>query len=89
MMIYDIMDKPAEDVKQAVRGHFYKQKDIKDERVINMLLETGYYHLEDTLLQHKQKTHLMQILEGMDGGDVEVKNLSKDSTVNEQFMRGF
>lgn len=88
-MIYDIMDKPAEDIKKAIRGHFYKHKDIKDERVINMLLETGYYHLEDTLLQYKQKTHLMQLLEGYNASDLEVKTLNKESSADEQFLRGF
>ena len=89
MMIYDIMDKPEADVKKAIRSHFYQHKDIKDERVINMLIETGYYHLEDTLQQHKQKNHLMNLLDGLDGYDKDKKTLSKDSNIDEQFYRAF
>ncbi|CAB9509578.1 expressed unknown protein [Seminavis robusta] len=89
MMIYDIMDKPVADVRKAIRNHFYKNATLKDERVINMLLETGYYHLEDTLLQHKQKNHLLNLLDGFDGNDIEVKNISRDSTVDEVFYRAF
>jgi Complex 1 protein (LYR family) len=89
MMIYDIMDKPVEDVRKSIRNHFYKHKDIKDERVINMLLETGYYHLEDTLLQHKQKNHLLNLLDGTEGGDLTKKTLTKNSSPDEQFYRGF
>ena len=89
MMIYDIMDKPVPDVRRAIRNHFYKYQHIQDDRVINMLLETGYYHLEDTLQQHKQKNHLMNMLDGYDGNDVEIKNLTKQSTTDEVFYRGF
>ena len=88
MMIYDIMDRPEEEVRESIRNHFYKHKDIKDERVINMLLETGYYHLEDTLLQHKQKNHLLNLLYGTEGGDLDKKTLTKAATVDEQFYRG-
>ena len=87
MMIYDIMEKPLPDVKKAIRSHFYNHKDIKDERVINMLLETGYYHLEDTLLQHKQKNHVLNLLDGLDGNDMTVKTVSRDSSIDAQFYR--
>lgn len=87
MMIYDIMDKPVGDVKKAIRSHFYKHNDIKDERVINMLLETGYYHLEDTLQQHKQKNHLLNLLDGTEGGDLNKKTLTKEASIEEQFYR--
>jgi len=51
-----------------------------------MLLETGYYHLEDTLLQHKQKNHLMNLLDGTDGYE-HGKSLKKTSDIDEQFYR--
>lgn len=88
-MIYDIMDKPVGDVRKSIRNHFYKNQEIKDDRVINMLLETGYYHLEDTLQQHKQKNHLLNLLDGTEGGDLTYKTLTKDSTPDEQFYRGY
>jgi hypothetical protein len=86
-MIYDI-DIPVGEVKAAVRGHFYEHKDIKDPRVVEMLVEQGYFSLETTMLQHKQKSHLMRYLEGytvpMEG---DRKRLSPDATIDEQFAR--
>ena len=87
LMIYDIVNFGEKDVRKAVRGHFYKHKDIKDQRIIDMLLEQGYIDLEDTLLQHKQKTHLMLLLEGRLGTDFNVKTLSPDSSEEEQMQR--
>jgi hypothetical protein len=87
MMIYDIMDKPVEDVRKSIRNHFYKYGHLKDDRVINMLLETGYYHLEDTLQQHKQKSHLLNLIDGLDQTGQEIKTLTKTSTVDEVFYR--
>ena len=87
MMIYDIMEKPVPDVKKAIRSHFYKQAHIQDERVINMLLETGYYHLEDTLMQHKQKSHVLNLLDGLDGSDITMKTVTPNSSIDAQFYR--
>eukprot|EP00339_Tiarina_fusa_P000161 CAMPEP_0117045434 /NCGR_PEP_ID=MMETSP0472-20121206/31436_1 /TAXON_ID=693140 ORGANISM="Tiarina fusus, Strain LIS" /NCGR_SAMPLE_ID=MMETSP0472 /ASSEMBLY_ACC=CAM_ASM_000603 /LENGTH=121 /DNA_ID=CAMNT_0004757443 /DNA_START=27 /DNA_END=392 /DNA_ORIENTATION=+ len=87
LTIYDI-EMPIDQVKEAVRSHFYEYKDIKDPRVIEMLVEQGYFSLETTMLQHKQKSHLMRYLEGytipMEG---ERKRLTADSTIDEQFAR--
>jgi len=69
MMIYDIVHVGQDTVTAQVRELFRKNKDIKDPRVIDMLIEKGYIDLEDTLLQHKQKTHLMALLEGTVGTD--------------------
>lgn len=86
-MIYDI-DIPIPEVKTAVRGHFYEQKDIKDPRVIEMLVETGYFSLETTLLQHKQKSHLMRFLEGYTVPmEAARKRLSPDASIDDQFAR--
>jgi hypothetical protein len=57
-----------------------------------MLLERGYMDLEDTLLQHKQKSHLMLLLEGTIGTDFNVsKRLNPTTTPlladDEQFQR--
>jgi len=86
-MIYDLMEKPLPDVKKAIRQHFYKQAHIEDPRVINMLLEKGYYHLEDTLLQHKQKNHVLNLLDGFDGNDINVKTVNRNSSIDAQFYR--
>jgi len=51
------------------------------------LIEKGYFDLEDTLLQHKQKNHLMLLLEGNIGTDFNVKRLGPDASEEEQFSR--
>jgi NADH dehydrogenase (ubiquinone) 1 alpha subcomplex subunit 6 len=86
-MIYDIVNYGEKDVRNTMRQHFYNHKDIKDQRIINMLVEQGYIDLEDTLLQHKQKPHLMLILEGRVGTNFNFKNLSPDASEEEQMQR--
>lgn len=87
LMIYDI-DLPLDQVKAVVRQHFYNHKDIKDYRVQEMLVETGYTSLETTMLQHKQKSHLMHFLEGYTVPmEAERKRLDPDATIDEQFAR--
>lgn len=85
MMLYDIMDKSPGEVKEGIRKHFYKHTHLKDPKVIEMLVDRGYYDLSDTLMQHKQKNHLMFILEGFDSDDPVKKQLNKYSTADEQF----
>ncbi|GAX25299.1 NADH dehydrogenase (ubiquinone) 1 alpha subcomplex subunit 6 [Fistulifera solaris] len=88
MTIYDIVHVGEKEVKQAIRQHFYRNAHVKDERIIDMLLERGYMDLEDTLLQHKQKNHLMLLIEGYTGGtDFNSKRLTPDSSEAEQFAR--
>ena len=86
-MIYDI-DIPVAEAKQAIRTQFYEHKDIKDSRVQEMLIEQGYFSLETTMLQHKQKSHLMHFLEGYTVPmEAERKRLSPDASIDEQFAR--
>ena len=87
-MIYDI-DMPIEACKKTIRERFYDQKDIKDERVQEMLIETGYFALETSMLQHKQKNHLMHFLEGYTVPmEAERKRLmSQDAPIEDQFRR--
>ena len=88
MAIYDIENMSQADVKKAARSHFYDNADVRDERVIDMLLARGYIDLEDTMLYHKQKAHLMLLLEGPVTTDgINLKLLSEDSTEDEQFAR--
>ncbi|KAG7353546.1 complex 1 LYR family protein [Nitzschia inconspicua] len=88
LMIYDI-DMPLEDAKSSIRSRFYDQKDVKDPRVIEMLVETGYFSLETSMLQHKQKNHLMHFLEGYTVPmEAERKRLmSPDAPIEQQFAR--
>jgi hypothetical protein len=87
LMIYDV-DIPAAEARASVRDHFYQNKDIKDSRVIEMLVEKGYMSLETTMLQHKQKAHIMHFLEGYTVPmEAERKRLTEDATIDEQFAR--
>jgi Complex 1 protein (LYR family) len=88
LMIYDI-DMPMTQAKASIRKRFHDNKDIKDERVQEMLVETGYFALETSMLQHKQKNHLMHFLEGYTVPmEAERKRLSSDASIEEQFARG-
>lgn len=92
MTIYDI-DIPYDEAKKAVRGHIAENKDIRDERVIDMVIEKGYMELEETLLQHKQRPHLLTYLsQGLHGVSSKQqganrKKLDLDASIEEQFDR--
>jgi hypothetical protein len=86
-MIYDLVNLGENDVRKSMKQHFYKKKHIKDTRIIDMLVEQGYIDLEDTLLQHKQKPHLMLLIEGRVGENFNSKHLSPDASEEEQFQR--
>jgi Complex 1 protein (LYR family) len=87
LTIYDITNMGAMDMRRKVRSLFYRNAKIKDERVIDALIEIGYNDLEYTLLQYKQKTHLMLLLEGHIGTDYNEKRLGPDASEEEQFNR--
>jgi Complex 1 protein (LYR family) len=88
LMIYDI-DMPLEEAKSSIRSRFYDNKNVKDPRVVEMLVEMGYFSLETSMLQHKQKNHLMHYLEGYTVPmEAERKRLmSPDASIEEQFAR--
>jgi hypothetical protein len=53
-----------------------------------MLVEQGYFTLETTMLQHKQKAHLMHFLEGYTVPmEADRKRLFADASIDEQFAR--
>jgi hypothetical protein len=68
---------------------FAQNENVHDERVLNMLVEKGYMELEETLLQYKQRPHLLGMLRGdaivLEGA--RRKRLTPDSTADEQFDR--
>jgi NADH dehydrogenase (ubiquinone) 1 alpha subcomplex subunit 6 len=83
MEIYEIVHIGKDDMKGYVRNLFRDNAHLKDQRVIDMLVEKGYMDLEDTLLQHKQKTHLMTLLQGKDETNSNRKVLNEKSTSEE------
>jgi NADH dehydrogenase (ubiquinone) 1 alpha subcomplex subunit 6 len=87
MQIYDIVGMGEGNLKRHIRKHFYGHAIVKDERVINMLLEKAYIDVEETLLQYKQKNHLMLLLEGPSGTHQNIKEMKPDASAEEQFLR--
>jgi hypothetical protein len=55
-----------------------------------MLVEKGYMDLVYTLLQHTQRIHLLKSLsDNVEMGGSARKRLTVDSTIEEQFVRGY
>ncbi len=87
MAIYDV-DIPLRDARNALRAHFHDNAVLRDETVIDMVVEKGYMELEETLLQHKQRSHLLRIFEGyvvLDGANR--KRLPLDPDIDSLFAR--
>lgn len=87
LAIYDI-DIPLREARDALRGHFHDNAFLRDETVTDMLVEKGYMELEETLLQHKQRSHLIRVFEGyivLDGANR--KRLPLDPDIHSQFAR--
>jgi NADH dehydrogenase (ubiquinone) 1 alpha subcomplex subunit 6 len=87
LQIYDIVHLGKDEVRKNMRTHFYQNANVKDERVIDMLLEKGYMDLEDTLLQYKQRSQLLIIIEGVTPTHHMTKGLKPNSTDEEQFQQ--
>ena len=60
--VFDV-DMPLTEMRRAITWHFRKSAHIKDPRIVDMLVVKGEMDLEETLMQYKQKPHLMRILE--------------------------
>lgn len=60
--LYDI-PLPVGEIRRRLANAFRKNADIKDPRVVHLMVQKGYMELEETLQQFKQKSHLMNLLE--------------------------
>ena len=60
--VFDV-DMPLPEMRRAITWHFRKSAQIQDPRIVDMLVVKGEMDLEETLMQYKQKPHLMRILE--------------------------
>lgn len=88
LTLYDI-DIPIPEARAGIRSLFQENAQVKDTRVLDMLVEKGYMELEETLLHYKQRPHLLRIFEGFKhkttGADR--KKLGLDASIDEQFAR--
>jgi hypothetical protein len=85
--IYDI-DIPVTDARAILRKQFRKNGHVKDPRVIAMLVEKGYMELEETLLQWKQRPHLIRTFEGYIAPSAATRKfLGPNPTEEEEFNR--
>ena len=76
------------DARRAIKREFMKNTQIKDKRIVEMTIEKGYMELEDTLLQWKQRSQLIRLLEGYVRNDGAArKKLGDDATADEVFAR--
>ncbi|KAL3673915.1 hypothetical protein V7S43_001602 [Phytophthora oleae] len=62
LTLYDIPMEPSE-ARLTVQALFRQHADVKDPRVVDMLITKANMELEETLMQWKQKVHLVTLLE--------------------------
>ncbi|CEG49754.1 NADH:ubiquinone oxidoreductase, NDUFA6/B14 subunit [Plasmopara halstedii] len=62
LTLYDISMEPSE-ARLAVQALFREHAEVKDPRIVDMLITKANMELEETLMQWKQKVHLLTLLE--------------------------
>ncbi|CAH0477861.1 unnamed protein product [Peronospora belbahrii] len=62
LTLYDISMEPS-DARLAIQALFRQHAAVKDPRVVDMLITKANMELEETLMQWKQKVHLIKLLE--------------------------
>lgn len=87
LAIYDLTHLGADETKQRVRELIYARKDVKDPRVIQSLVNFGYYELEESMLGHKQKHHILMLLKGQVELPTRSKRLAPDASLEEHDQR--
>ncbi|DAZ96790.1 TPA: hypothetical protein N0F65_005788 [Lagenidium giganteum] len=86
LTLYDVSMEPAE-ARLAIQALFRKNADVKDPRVVDMLITKANMELEETLMQWKQKVHLITLLENGAKLRAEKKALTVDDEL-EKFFAG-
>ena len=81
---------PMDEARANIRSKFEQYANIKDDRVQSMLVEKGYMDLEETLLQHKQRSHLLRSFVGyIEPKGSSRKRVGRDPSIDEQFARSY
>lgn len=87
--IYDLPHTPRQ-IRAGIAAQFRHYADIEDERVVAMLVSKGEMELEESLMQWKQKTHVVRLIESFCGEEVaraEVPWLVKGRAFLEKFHK--
>ena len=88
MLVLSDLDIELPEARKAIRTHFARYSHIKDDRGVSMLVAKGYLDLEETLLQHKQRSHLQRTLSGYIGLEgARRKSVTVGSSIDDQFAR--
>ena len=85
LTIYDINMEPKI-ARSAIQTLFRTNGHVQDPRVLDMLVTKGHMEVEETLMQWKQKTHLLSLIESglvkekevMSSGDRSLQNFFSD-----------
>lgn len=86
LTLYDIPMEPSE-ARLAVQALFRKHADVKDPRVVDMLINKANMELEETLMQWKQKVHLIQLLDA--GEALRATAIKPSDSVEDQLNKFF
>jgi len=70
----------------AVRRQFRSNDGVRDPIVVDRLIAVGHQELEETLMQWKQKSQLMKVLEGIKTGAA-LKVPGSDASDEDTFYR--
>ncbi|CAK4084315.1 unnamed protein product [Aphanomyces euteiches] len=88
LTLYDINMEPSE-ARLAVQAFFRKNADVKDPRVVDMLITKAGMELEETLMQWKQKAHLETLLDsGLKLKNEKLKVVDEDEEGLANFFAG-
>ena len=85
LTLYDLNHMEPKEARKAIQNLFRENADVRDPRVIDMMITKANMELNETLMQWKQKTHLATLLEGA-LPDPKHKNMDEADLILERFF---
>lgn len=85
LTLYDVSMEPVE-ARMAIQALFRQNADVKDPRIVDMLITKANMELEETLMLWKQKVHLMTLIE--QGQNLRAKPKKTDEESLAKFYAG-